>query len=297
MLKHIDALVVDLQDVGARPYTYIWTIKYCIEACTAAGIPVYILDRPNPVGVLQFDGPVLEQRFYSFVGGAQIPLCHRLTVGEIVRLMHQTCFPSADITIIWMKGWWRRSLFSDTALPWVLPSPNMPTLDTALVYSGMVLLEGTNVSEGRGTTRPFELFGAPFLDTDEVVDAMKSYNLSGYVLREHGFIPTFQKWKGEYCRGMQLHVTDPVHFRPVAVAVALIATFYRLFHDTFRWKQPPYEYENTLLPFDILCGSDAVRNAIESDGSLDEIFACWHEQHRAFKKTFDTIAYYPENQP
>ena len=164
MLKDIDVLVIDLQDVGARLYTYIWTVKLCLEACSESGIPVWILDRPNPIGRLPFDGPVLKEEYFTFVGGASIPLCHRMTIGEMAIWIKEKYHPACNLNIVWMKNWRRSSLFSETGLPWVLPSPNMPTLQTAIVYPGTVLIEALNLSEGRGTTIPFELFGAPFID-------------------------------------------------------------------------------------------------------------------------------------
>ena len=166
LFRSIDALVVDLQDAGARLYTYVWTLKLCMEACSEAGIPVWILDRPNPVGRLPYDGPVLKEKYFTFVGGASIPLCHRMTVGEIALWIKEKYFPGCKLNIVWMKGWQRSFLFTDTGLPWVIPSPNMPTLQSALVYPGTVLFEALNLSEGRGTTIPFELFGAPFIDAE-----------------------------------------------------------------------------------------------------------------------------------
>ena len=168
MLNGIDVLLIDLQDVGARLYTYIWTVKLCMEACAEAGIPVWLLDRPNPIGRLPFDGPVLKKEYFTFVGGASIPLCHRMTIGEMALWIKDKYYPSCDLHIVWMKNWNRSSLFSDTGLPWVLPSPNIPTVQTALVYPGTVLIEALNLSEGRGTTIPFELFGAPFINPERL---------------------------------------------------------------------------------------------------------------------------------
>ena len=168
MLSDIDVLVIDLQDVGARLYTYIWTVKLCMEACMEAGIPVWILDRPNPVGRLPLDGPVMKEEFFTFVGGASIPLCHRMTIGEMAVWIREKYYRNCELNVVWMKGWRRNSLYNETGLPWILPSPNMPTLQTALVYPGTVLFEALNISEGRGTTIPFELFGAPFIDPEKL---------------------------------------------------------------------------------------------------------------------------------
>jgi len=295
MLSRIDALIIDLQDVGARPYTYAWTVRNCLDACARAGIPVWLLDRPNPIGALAWDGPMLSPEFFSFVGGAQIPLCHRLTMGEIAVLLKQAFFPALDLHVIWMDNWYRRSLWDDTGLPWVMPSPNMPTLDTAVVYPGMVLLEATTISEGRGTTRPFEIFGAPWLDAAKFRAEIDACKLPGCVFREHGFIPTFQKWRGEFCRGFQIHVTRPAAFKPVLTAAAIIRAIMATC-DGFQFKPPPYEYETVKMPFDILAGSEALRTALESGASLQSMTGGWREELAAFKPVFRKIAHYPEAQ-
>ena len=191
MLDGIDIFMIDLQDVGARLYTYIWTVKLCMEACSDAGIPVWILDRPNPVGRLMFDGPVLKKEYFTFVGGASIPLCHRMTLGEMALWIREKYYPQCDLNIIWMKNWKRSSLFGETGLPWVLPSPNIPTVQTAMVYPGTVLIEALNLSEGRGTTIPFELFGAPFINSVALKKNLDSRHIRGCVFRSHDFIPTF----------------------------------------------------------------------------------------------------------
>jgi uncharacterized protein YbbC (DUF1343 family) len=293
MLANIDAMIIDLQDIGARPYTYAWTVKNCLDACAKSGIPVWVLDRPNPIGALAWDGPMLSPEFFSFVGGAQIPLCHRLTMGELAVLLKQAFFPSAELHVVWMTGWYRRSLWNDTGLPWVMPSPNMPTLDTAIVYAGMVLFEATNISEGRGTTRPFEIFGAPWLDVAKFRAGIDACKLPGCVFREHGFIPTFQKWHGEFCSGFQIHVTRPAAFKPVRTAVAIIRAIMATSHG-FQFKPPPYEYETVKMPFDILAGSTALRSALESGASLQSMTDRWREEHAAFRPVFRAVARYPE---
>ncbi len=184
MLNEIDALLIDLQDVGARLYTYIWTVNFVLKLATEAGIPVWILDRPNPIGKLPFDGPVLKEEFFTFVGGASIPLCHRMTIGEMALWIKEKYYPGADLNIVWMKGWNRNSLYSETDLPWVLPSPNMPTLQTAIVYPGTVLIEALNISEGRGTTIPFELFGAPFINTVKLKKDLDSRKITGMCIQD-----------------------------------------------------------------------------------------------------------------
>jgi uncharacterized protein YbbC (DUF1343 family) len=294
MIEDLDALVIDLQDVGARPYTYIWTIKLCMEACMEKDIPVWILDRPNPIAAIRFDGPMLVPEYFSFVGGASIPLCHRLTMGEMAMLLKKLYFPSLDLNVVWMTGWKRNSLFSETGLPWVVPSPNMPTLDTSVVYPGMVLLEATNLSEGRGTTRPFEIIGAPFIHIGQVLDKLKSMRLPGCLFREHGFIPTFQKWQGKYCNGLQVHVTNPRMYRPVFTAIALLHAIIEKSGADFQFKMPPYEYETEKMPFDILAGSSDLRRALEHQEDITGLPAVWENDLHDFKPLFKEIARYPE---
>ena len=184
-------------------------MKLCIEACSEAGIPVYILDRPNPIGKLPLDGPVLKKEFFTFVGGAQIPLCHRMTIGEMSMWIREKYYPSCELHVIWMKNWHRSSLLPETGLPWVLPSPNLPGLKSVMVYPGTVLIEGLNLSEGRGTTIPFELFGAPFIDAEKLKRNLESRKIPSCVFRVHGFIPAFNKYCGVVCNGLQIHVLDP----------------------------------------------------------------------------------------
>ena len=248
MLDGIDALVFDIQDVGARPYTYVWTLKLCMEACQEKGISLWVLDRPNPIGCIGVDGPMLLPEYFTFVGGARIPLCHRLTMGEMALLLQKEYFPSLELNVVWMENWWRNSFWPETSLPWVLPSPNMPTPDTAAVYPGMVLLEATNMSEGRGTTRPFEIVGAPYFRMREIKEILQRERLEGCFFREHAFIPTFQKWKGEYCGGVQVHVTDLRKCNPVLVTVALLLAVKRIAGADFQFKEPPYEYETEKMP-------------------------------------------------
>jgi uncharacterized protein YbbC (DUF1343 family) len=294
MLSSIDALVIDLQDVGARPYTYVWTVKNCLDACGANSIPVWVLDRPNPIGALQWDGPMLKPEYFSFVGGAEIPLCHRLTLGEIALLMREACFPKTELHIVWMENWWRNSFWNETGLPWVLPSPNMPTLDTAIVYPGMVLLEATNLSEGRGTARPFEIFGAPFLRIKELKAALQRARLPGCVFREHGFIPTFQKWQQKFCKGMQIHCVEPRQFLPVTTTAVLLQEILRSSGSEFAFKDPPYEYETVKQPFDILAGSDRLRHELAENRSWKDMRDGWIPSYAAFKEVFGAISHYPE---
>jgi len=294
MLDGLDALIFDVQDVGARPYTYVWTLKHCMEACAERGIPVWVLDRPNPIGLVEVDGPMLSEGFFSFVGGASIPLCHRMTMGEMALLIKKLYVKDADVNVVWMDGWRRGSLWSGTGLPWVLPSPNMPTFDTAVVYPGQVLLEATNLSEGRGTTRPFELFGAPFIDAGELISVLRKSNLPGCLFREHGFIPTFQKWAGQFCGGIQIHVTDPKIFRPVQTTAAILGNIIKLYGDKFKFKGPPYEYEYEKMPFDILAGDTSLREALLAGDSAEGMRARWEEDYGAWGELFGSVAYYKE---
>ncbi|HON11399.1 MAG TPA: DUF1343 domain-containing protein [Chitinispirillaceae bacterium] len=297
MLDGIDALVFDIQDVGARPYTYVWTLKLCMEACQEKGISLWVLDRPNPIGCIGVDGPMLLPENFTFVGGARIPLCHRLTMGEMALLLQKEYFPSLGLNVVWMENWWRNSFWPETGLPCVLPSPNMPTPDTAAVYPGMVLLEATNMSEGRGTTRPFEIVGAPYFKMREVKEILLKESLEGCFFREHAFIPTFQKWKGEYCGGLQVHVTDLRRYNPVLVTVALLLAVKKTAGADFQFKEPPYEYETEKMPFDILSGSSELREAIEKDVSLSEIKESWSEGHREYREVFSSVSRYPEERP
>jgi uncharacterized protein YbbC (DUF1343 family) len=295
MLELIDALLIDIQDVGARLYTYIWSVKLCIEACTEAGIPVWILDRPNPAGKLPFDGPVLKKEFFTFVGGASIPLCHRMTTGEMALWIKEKYFPSCDLTIVWMEGWKRNSLYSETGLPWVLPSPNMPTSQTALVYPGTVLAEGLNLSEGRGTTIPFELIGAPFINSDKLKKNLESRKPEGCKFRIHDFIPTFNKYKDQLCRGIQIHITDPEKYYPVSVAMemfdAIIETSPK---GSFQFNEPPYEYEEKLIPFDILSGDSGMRITLLNRQDLKTEKERWRDEIEEFTKEFLQLSAYQE---
>jgi len=284
MLETIDTLVVDLQDVGTRVYTFEWTTALALEACAAAGKSVVVLDRPNPLGGLVVEGNVIRPGYESFVGLHPVPMRHGLTLGEMARLVNDRLSPRCDLTVVPMDGWRRRMSFADTGLPWVLPSPNMPTPDTAAVYPGQVLLEGTNLSEGRGTTRPFEVWGAPFLDTAALRARLAARRLPGLVLRDHDFQPTFHKWQGEVCRGFQLHVTDPARYAPYFTTLALLQDVVALHRDRFAWKQPPYEYVTDRLPIDVLTGDPAVREAIENGDDLRALAASWRAEVRAFQK-------------
>lgn len=295
MLNGIDAFIVDLQDVGARLYTYIWTVKLCMEACTEAGIPVWVLDRPNPIGRLQYDGPVLKKEYFTFVGGASIPLCHRMTIGEMALWIKDYYYPRCDLNIVMLKNWQRSSLFNDTGLPWVLPSPNIPTVQTALVYPGTVLIEALNLSEARGTTIPFELFGAPFINSEELKRNLNERHIAGCAFRPHDFIPTFHKFCGELCYGMQIHITNIDIFKPVATVLEILdAIIETSGPEALKFKQPPYEYEYNLMPFDILSGDSGMRESLLSRNNTSVEKERWAHEIEEFRKEFRQIAIYSE---
>jgi uncharacterized protein YbbC (DUF1343 family) len=295
MLKGIEVLLIDLQDVGARLYTYIWTVKLCMEACSEAGIPVWLLDRPNPIGRIQFDGPVLKEEFFTFVGGASIPLCHRMTIGEMALWIKEKYYPQCDLNILWMKNWRRSSLYSENGLPWVLPSPNMPTVQTALVYPGTVLIEALNLSEGRGTTIPFELFGAPFIDSGKLKKNLDARNIEGCVFRMHDFIPTFHKFTGELCNGIQIHVTEINLFKPVGTVLEIFdAIIETSAPGALKFNLPPYEYEYKLMPFDILSGDSGMRESLSKRENVRIEKERWAHEIEMFKNEFRSFAVYPE---
>ncbi len=259
MIESLDCLVIDLQDVGTRVYTFIWTMLACMQACAAAGKRVYVLDRPNPLGGTTCEGPLLEDGYQSFVGNSPIPLRHGMTIAELARLFMQRHTPQLDLQCVPMVGWRREMMFPDTGLPWVLPSPNMPRFETAVVYPGQVLLEGTNLSEGRGTTLPFEFVGAPFVDPWRWLDALSEYEFPGVHLRPVRFRPVFDKWSGQSCGGLQIHVADAGKVRSVRLTLGLIATCSQIYPNFFEWLPPPYEYEFERPPIDILTGSSEFR--------------------------------------
>ncbi len=293
MLKDIEVFIIDLQDVGARYYTFIWTMSLCLSACQDLGIPVIILDRVNPINGDQIEGPLIQKGFYSFVGLHPLPIRHGLTIGEIALYLRDRFYPKVDLTIIPLKNWKRRMWFDETGLPWVMPSPNMPTLDTATVYPGMCLLEGTTLSEGRGTTRPFEIFGSPFINPDKLVKRLKDFKLKGVIFRPLYFTPTFNKFTGELCGGAQLHISNRKKFKPVLTAVAILLAIKDLYPQVNLWRNPPYEYEYTKLPFDILSGSDKLRKEIEKGTPLKEIENSWKEEIENFQKIRKNYLLYP----
>jgi uncharacterized protein YbbC (DUF1343 family) len=284
MLKDIDVLVVDLQDVGTRVYTYVYTMANCMRAAARHGVRVVVCDRPNPIGGDAVEGGVLREQWRSFVGQFSIPLRHGMTIGELARLFNDAFGIGCALDVVALAGWRRGMYFDQTGLPWVIPSPNLPTLDTAIVYPGAVMFEGTMLSEGRGTTRPFELVGAPWIDGERLADAMNARGLPGVHFRPVFFEPTFHKHARQTCGGCQPHVTDRATFEPVRTAVELIAEFRRQDPGHFAWKQPPYEYEHEKQPIDVLYGSDQLRTTIDRGGDVGALVRSWEPEEEAFKK-------------
>lgn len=281
-LAGLDLLLVDLQDVGCRVYTFIWTLYLAMQACAEAGVAVAVLDRPNPVGGEAIEGNLLKNDCSSFVGMAMIPMRHGMTIGELAGFFADQAGLDLELHVVPMLGWKRSMYFEDTGLVWVWPSPNMPTVETAKVYPGQVVFEATNISEGRGTTRPFEVFGAPFLDLDTIVDTVSRWDLGGFYLRRQYFEPTFHKWAGRSCGGFQLHVTNRSRFKPYVTSLALVSLFKRLHPDAFEWKPPPYEYEYQRLPADLIIGDRSVRHAVEQGAGPVELEDMWSEELAGF---------------
>jgi uncharacterized protein YbbC (DUF1343 family) len=282
-LAGLDILVIDLVDVGSRYYTFQATTLLCLEAAARQRIKMVVLDRPNPLGGEMIEGPTLSQRFESFVGLYPVPIRHGLTLGELARLYHAERELQSELEVIRCDGWQRRQWFDETGLPWVLPSPNMPTLDTATVYPGQCLVEGTNLSEGRGTTRPFELCGAPWIEPRALVNRVREGNLPGVAFRPTWFTPTFQKWKGQTCGGVQLHVTDREAFRPVRTSLTLLAAFRELSGSQFGWRREPYEFVADRPAVDLLFGSDRERIALERGTPPGEIARHWETEEEEFR--------------
>ncbi len=278
-LEGIDVLVVDLQDIGSRYYTYVWTAAFCAEVCGELGIDVVVCDRPNPLGGVTVEGNVVTEGFGSFVGAFPAATRHGMTCGEVLRLyVGDRC----NLTVVEMDGWTRGLWYDQTGLPWVMPSPNMPTLDTATVYPGMCLLEGTNLSEGRGTTRPFELFGAPWLDAVALAEQFDARLLPGVAVRQVSFKPMFQKHAGHHCAGLQLHVTDRETFRSVDVALALMQDIRALHPDDFGWREEAYEFVADKLAIDLLLGDPLVRHALEDGADITQITAALAAARQGF---------------
>lgn len=283
-LQDIDILIIDLQDVGCRVYTYIWTMFLCMKICARCGVTVAVLDRPNPLGGENVEGCILRDEWNSFVGLAPVPMRHGMTIGELALCFKDMKGLDLDLVVAGMEGWSRNMYFTRTGLPWIWPSPNMPSFDTATVYCGQVVLEGTNMSEGRGTTRPFEIFGAPYIDTMALKNMLEKWKLPGFVLRPQFFEPTFHKWAGEQCRGFQLHVNDLRNFDSFLFTLSMLSAVSRLHTEEFQWKLPPYEYEFEKLPADLIIGDQSVRLAVEAGAEPEEFRSMWRYELENFRK-------------
>ena len=275
MLDAIDVMIYDVQDIGSRYYTFVWTMVLAMRACAAAGKAFVVLDRPNPLGGAHVEGGLIAPGYESFVGLVPCPNRHGMTAGEIARWRHAVEKLDLDLAVIGMRGWLREDRFEHTGLPWVLPSPNMPTLETALVYPGMCLVEGTELSEGRGTTRPFELAGAPYLDGHRLAVDLTAMELPGVMFRPAVFTPMFQKHRDKPCGGVQLHVTNPQTFRPYRTGVAFLKACYDQSPAAFRWRDKAYEFVDQIPAIDLLAGGDALRRGLEAGASLEDLCARW----------------------
>jgi uncharacterized protein YbbC (DUF1343 family) len=284
MLRGLDVLIVDLQDVGTRVYTFVYTMANCMRAAARYGVPVVVCDRPNPIGGEQVEGARLRDPWTSFVGQFPIPMRHGMTIGELARLFNDEFGIGAELEVVALEGWRRPMYHDETGLPWVIPSPNLPTLDSAVVYPGAVLVEGTQLSEGRGTTRPFELIGAPWVDGERLADEMNRRDLPGVHFRAAFFEPTFQKHAKRTCGGCQIHVLDRAAFAPLRTAVELIDEFRRENPDRFAWREPPYEYEHEKEPIDILYGSDRLRRTLDEDDDVRRLVDSWQADEEDFRR-------------
>ena len=284
MLRGVDTLVIDLQDIGTRIYTYMYTMANCMRAARTHGVKVIVCDRPNPIGGVAVEGITLEPGNESFVGQFPIPTRHGMTMAELARLFNEHFGIGADLEVVAMEGWQRPMHWDETGLPWVMPSPNIPTLDSALVFPGTVHLEGTNASEGRGTTRPFELAGAPWVPAEAFAARLNARGLPGVYFRPVVFEPTFQKHARVACGGCQVHVRDRLAFRPVLTGMAVIDEIRAADPGSFGWKQPPYEYEPDKVPIDVIAGSSSFRRAIDAGERAEQIAARWEASVADFRR-------------
>ncbi|MCM3245398.1 MULTISPECIES: exo-beta-N-acetylmuramidase NamZ family protein [Cytobacillus] len=289
MLENIDVLLFDIQDVGTRFYTYIYTMAYAMEAAKENNIPLIVLDRPNPQGGTKVEGPVLDMKYSSFVGNYSIPLRHGMTVGELAELFNEEFEIGAELTVVKMNGWKREMYYDDTSLPFVMPSPNMPTLETALVYPGAALIEGTNVSEGRGTTKPFELIGAPFINADDLAGHLNSLNLPGVTFRAASFTPSFSKHAGKLSHGIQIHVTHRDAFKPVETGLHIVKAIHDMYPEDFEFRA---ENSAGISFFDNLMGNGWVREDIEEGKPVEEISSKWQKELKQFNKTREEYLLY-----
>jgi uncharacterized protein YbbC (DUF1343 family) len=282
MFDLIDVLLIDIQDVGTRVYTFIYTVSYCLEVAAKQKKQVVILDRPNPIGGTQVEGNILSKESASFVGRFEIPMRHGLTIGEICLFFNQEFHLGCNLTVIPMQGWQRRMYWQDTKLSWIAPSPNLPTPQSCMVYPGQVIFEGTNISEGRGTTLPFEQFGAPFLDTEKIKTQAEPI-ITGAVLRPVNFEPASGKWQGNVCKGFQIHVTSKKEFKPYFSSLILMQLIIKHHRKDFKFKEPPYEYEFHRMPIDLILGSKTLRKKLTNLEDLILLSYQWQNKLTQFK--------------
>ena len=282
MLEAIDVLFIDLQDVGTRVYTFASTMLNCLRAAAATGKRVLVLDRPNPLGGDMVEGNVLKSGFHSFVGPLEMPMRHGMTMGELAGMFNDTFGLGCNLEVVPLRGWRRNMRWEDTGLRWIMPSVNMPSPLTAAVYPGQVIWEGTNLSEGRGTCRPFEIFGAPYLDPEAVKKRVEPEALTGCFLQQYSFRPTFHKWEGALCRGFLIHVLDPNRYQPYFTSLALLEAILKIHGGEFEWKSPPYEYEFDRQPFDLITGDPELRQRLESGEPACVIRDSWQTELESF---------------
>lgn len=292
MLENVDLLVCDLQDVGCRIYTFVYTLANCMKIAAQLGKKIVVCDRPNPINGNSIEGNVLDPDWASFVGLYPIPVRHGLTIGELAVYFKKYFSLECELEIVRMRGWERDWWLDETDAPWVLPSPNMPTIETAAVFPGTVFFEGTQVSEGRGTTRPFELVGAPYINSQRFAAVLNSLNLPGVYFRAAEFQPTFQKHAGKTCGGVQIHVLDREAFEPVRAGLSMVKAIVELYEDEFKWKNPPYEYVYDKNPFDVISGTDGIRKAIEDKVSIEELADSWRSDLQEFVERRESILLY-----
>jgi uncharacterized protein YbbC (DUF1343 family) len=291
-LDGVGVVLVDLPDIGARYYTFAATMDWVMAACERASVEVMVLDRPNPIGGIMREGGMVDEGFESFVSQLPVPIRHGMTLGEIALLLQRERYPQIELTVVPCRGWRRADWLDATGLPWVLPSPNMPTVDTAGLYPGLCLVEATTLSEGRGTTRPFHLIGAPWIDAERLTSRLRDLDFGGIGVRTARFRPEFGKHGGEVCAGVELHLTDRRSFEPVAFGLHLLKTIHDLHPDDFTWRPDPYEFVVDVPALDILTGSSAAREAIEHGRELEPLLESWRRSVADFESRFDGILLY-----
>jgi uncharacterized protein YbbC (DUF1343 family) len=292
MLQDLDVLVFDMQDVGCRIYTFAYTMANSMIAARRFGKKVIVCDRPNPISGEHVAGNVLEPKQASFVGQFAIPTRHAMTLGELASLFNQHFGIGCDLEIVKMDGWERADWQDQTDAPWVMPSPNIPTIESATVFPGTVHFEGTQLSEGRGTTRPFELVGAPYINPEEYAGRLNERELPGVYFRSCIFRPTFQKHAGISCGGVQIHVLDREKFEPVIAGITMVQVAHDMYPDEFRWKDPPYEYVYDRNPFDVIAGTSSIREAIEAGSSIEGLEESWRDGLGEFSRVRENYLLY-----